>query len=52
MSKSGYDQTKEQNIIRRQINRRRRHLNKIILKKTLDETKIPAIKNTEGWETW
>jgi len=52
MPKSGHDQTKESTKIRRELNRRQRHATKRVLRKTQDETKIPAFKNTEGWETW
>jgi len=52
MNKSGTDMTKESTKIRRELNRRQRHATKKALRKTHDETKIPASKNTSGWETW
>lgn len=52
MSKFGINLTKESTKIRRRINRQRRHIIKSKLRVAQDETKIPAFKNTEGWETW
>jgi len=44
--------TKESTKIRKRLNRQRRHASKRVLRKTHDETKIPAFRNTSGWETW
>ena len=52
MNKSGMDMTKESTKIRKRLNRQRRHLIKRKLNEVQDETKIPASKNTSGWETW
>ena len=52
MNKSGNDMTKESTKIRKRLNRQRRHATKRVLRKAQDETKIPASKNTSGWETW
>ena len=52
MNKSGINLTKESTKIRRRLNRQRRHATKGVLRKTQDETRIPAFRKTEGWETW
>lgn len=52
MAKSGYN--KEANKIRRELNRRRRHLVKQIINSASTEAveNTPVFKNTTGWLTW
>lgn len=50
MSKSGMN--KESTKIRRQINRKRRHIVKRILRIFYDESKLEKSPKTSGWESW